>query len=99
MIEKDVELVDSGIGLASIWPEEAIKQFEGHWIKTPFELMSIALGPSGMESLISLTGLQPANIQRFVEQTGQLLTDNERAQLARPFRPDDMPLGALKPKP
>lgn len=99
MIGKDVDLVDSEIGLASIWPEEAIKQFDGAWIKSPFELMSIALGPSGMESLISLTGLQAAEVQQFVEQTRQLLTEDERAQLARPFHPDEMPLGALKPKP
>jgi hypothetical protein len=92
-------LADSGPGLAAIWPEEAIKQFEGAWIETPFQLMSIALGPSGMESLISLTGLPSADIQRFLEQTRQLLTDNERAQLARPFKPEEMPLGALKPKP
>ena len=92
-------MVDSGRGLAAIWPEEAIKKFEGAWIETPFQLISIAHSSSGMESLISITGLPPADIQRFLEQTRQLLTENEQAQLARPFRSEEMPLGALKPKP
>ena len=99
MIGKDVDLADSGPGLAAIWPEEAISQFQGAWIETPFQLMSIADGPSGTESLVSLTGLPLADVQRFLEQTRQLLTENERAQLARPFRPEEMPMGALKPRP
>lgn len=98
MIGKDLSLAGPGSGLQAIWPEEAIKLFEGAWIETPFQLVSIALGPSGIETLADLTGLSRTEVTRLIESSQTLLTDNEKAQLSRTLDVGDMSLGALKPK-
>jgi hypothetical protein len=91
-------LVEPKFGLAAIWPEDAVKRFHSAWIETPFELISIAQTPLGVSTIADLAGMTEIEIGRLIDETRSLLSEEERKLLLSPFHPEDMPLGALKPK-
>jgi hypothetical protein len=91
-------LVGSKRTLAAIWPKQALERLASAWIETPFQLVSIAATPSGIETLHEVTGIPIEEVRRLVDQSAALLTDGERSQVAVKLPTEEMPLGALKPK-
>jgi hypothetical protein len=91
-------LVTPKFGLAAIWPEDAVTRFHSAWIETPFELVSIAQTPSGMRTIADLTGMTNEEISRLIDESRSLLSEQERKLLLSAVHPENMPLGALKPK-
>ena len=90
-------LVDSKLGLASVWPPEALERLASAWIDTPFQLISISISPAGTEILAELTKMSCGDVEILLDKTKSLLTQDEVTSLSTSIDIDDMGLGALKP--
>ena len=87
-----------GKSLAQFWPRDAVDRLASAWIDAPFQLVSIASSPAGLESMAELTGLPLDEVRQLVQKTRLLLNADELDQLRNPVRAEEMPLGALSPK-